>query len=241
VQTAASVYGGKLKSWSLDRYWEEDWHRDRCNWSLMQIASDLTSINCLDPETAASISNSELLIERGVAVMRHYRWVDSTYNFLHYPESKDQVDEYTVFWTIKDFYLTLAEEAEKLLKGGEEVAMEMERRRQPYNPFSEEARRKISLACRRRGARRLILYGSFADGTQGLHSKIDFLAKMNPRLHPHRQNRDMVDLQYDLESILGGRVDIGDASWMRDPYKKDSIENCSVLLYRKEDPGFRRR
>ena len=91
--------------------------RDRCNRYLMWIASHLTTVSCLDPETAASISNLDLLIERGVAVMPHYRWVDSNYDFSNFRESKDQVDEYTVFWTIKDFFPTLARETGTLLAG----------------------------------------------------------------------------------------------------------------------------
>ena len=70
-------------------------------------------------------------------------------------------------------------------------------------------------------------------------SKIDFLAEMSPRLHPRRQNRTMIDLQFDLEEILGGPVEIKRPSWIWDPYHKDSIENCSVPLYLSKDSTFR--
>ena len=117
--------------------------------------------------------------------------------------------------------------------------MAKERARQAYNPFSEETCRKITEACRRRGATSLVLYGSYADGTQGLHSKMDFLAVMSPRLHPARRTRDRIELAYDLERILGGPVDMSCPSFVHDPFKKDSIDNCHVLLYSNEDPTFR--
>lgn len=239
IRSLAFVAARDVKSWTLDEYWRRDSMRDRCNRNLMWVASHLTTVSCLDPETAASISNLDLLIERGVAVMPHYRYMDSNYNFYHCRESKDQVDEYTVFWTIKDFFPKLATEAKRLLKEGEEAAMAKERARQPYNPFSEETCRKITAACRRRGTTSLVLYGSYADGTQGLHSMIDFLAVMNPRLHPDRRIRDRIALGYDLERILGGPVDMDCPSFVRDRYKKDSIDNCHVLLYSNEDPTFR--
>lgn len=241
IRNVAVLEAAALKLWTLDRYWKKDRRRDSCNWSLMVIASGLTSVTVLDPETAALISNRELLIERGVAVMEKCRRVDSNYNFLHLPDRKDEVDDYMVFWTVKDYFPTLARETNRLLKKGKRAAMARERRRTPYNPFSEEARRRIEEACRKRGARSLTLYGSYADGTQGLRSKIDFLADMDPRLHPKRQTRSMVELRSDLEQILGGQADVSSQSWIWNSFKKDSIRNCSVLLYSREDPTFRRR
>ena len=241
IRNFAFSAAADVKSWSLDKYWMKNDTRDRCNRYLMWIASHLTTVSCLDPETAASISNRDLLIERGVAVMPHYRWVDSNYDFSNFRESKDQVDEYTVFWTIKDFFPTLAKETRTLLAEGAKAAMEKERCRKPYNPFSEKARQRIAAACRTRGARSLTLYGSYADGTQGLHSQIDFLAEMNPRLHPDRRIREMIELQFDLERILKGRVNMTGPYRFWDPYEKDSIEHCSVLLFSQEDPDFRSR
>lgn len=205
----------------------------------MVIASHLTTISCLDPDTAGLVSNRRLLIERGVAVMQEIGWVDSNYAFLRDREHEEEVDEYTVFWTIRDYFPTLAVETRRLLKRGRKSAMKKERSRRPYNPFSPQACERITEACRIRGARSLTLYGSYADGTQSLCSKIDFLAEMDPRLHPDRQNRTMIDLQFDLEGILGGPVRIRHPSWIWDPYHKDSIENCSVPLYSREDPTFR--
>lgn len=241
IQYLASSAATDIESWSLDKYWRRDRTRDQCNRYLMWTASHLTTVSCLDPETAASISNLDILIERGVAVMPHYRWVDSNYDYSNYRESKDQVDEYTVFWTIKDYFPTLARETKTLLAEGASAAMEKERCRKAYNPFSEKARQRIAAACRTRGARSLVLYGSYADGTQGLHSEIDLLAEMNPRLHPDRRIRDMIDLKYDLERILTGRVNMTGPYRFWDPYEKDSIENCSVLLFSQEDPDFRNR
>ena len=241
IRNAASDQARRLKRWTLKRYWEEDSARDWCNRALMGIASDLTTVSCLDPETASSVSNRDLLIERGVAVMPHYRWIDSNYDFLYSQEPKDEVDEYVVFWTVKDYFPTLATETERLLKSGEKAAMETERHRRPYNPFSDRACREIDKACRERDARSLTLYGSYADGTQRLNSKIDFLAEMNPRLHPKRQTRTMVELQFDLERILGGQAHVSWPLRIWDRYEKDSIQNCSVLLYSQEDPTFRSR
>lgn len=239
IHNAALSRSRELKSVTLDQYWRDDDQRDWCNRSLMIVASDLTTITCLDPDTAASLSNRELLIERGVAVMQEVGRVDSNYIFLPDRDRQEEVDEYTVFWTIKDYFPTLAVEARRLLHRGRKEAMEAERSRTPYNPFSPRACEKIAEACRTRGARSLTLYGSYADGTQSLRSKIDFLAEMNPRLHPDRQSRTRIDLQFDLEEILGGPVWISNPSWIWDPYHKDSIENCSVPLYSREDPTFR--
>lgn len=239
IRNAASVEASALRFWSLGRYWSKDRRRDSCNRSLMMIASDLTSVSVLDPQTAASISNRRLLIERGVALMEKCRYRDSNYDFYRCREREGEVDDYMVFWTVKDYFPTLARETRRLLRRGRRAAMEAERRRTPYNPFSEEACRRIERACRARSARSLTLYGSYADGTQGLHSEIDFLAEMDPRLHPDRRIGSRVKLRFDLERILGGRVDVTSPSWIWNSYKKDSIRHCSVLLYSREDPTFR--
>ena len=65
-------------------------------------------------------------------------------------------------------------------------------------------------------------------GAQGLRSKTDFLVEMNPNLHRRRQVRDMVELEYDIGRILGGRADLNMPSWIWDRYKRDSIRHCSA-------------
>ena len=65
-------------------------------------------------------------------------------------------------------------------------------------------RQEILEAARRRGARRVRVFGSVARGTADAKSDFDFLVD----LEPGRSLFDLGGLQMDLERLLGNPVDV---------------------------------
>jgi predicted nucleotidyltransferase len=67
-----------------------------------------------------------------------------------------------------------------------------------------EKREDILLVCARYGARNVRVFGSVARGEADAQSDLDFLVE----LEPGRTLFDLGGLQYDLEQLLGCRVDV---------------------------------
>jgi predicted nucleotidyltransferase len=65
-------------------------------------------------------------------------------------------------------------------------------------------REEILEVCARYGARQVRVFGSVARGEADEQSDIDFLVE----LEPGRTLLDLGGLQYDLEQLLGRRVDV---------------------------------
>jgi predicted nucleotidyltransferase len=65
-------------------------------------------------------------------------------------------------------------------------------------------REEILEVCARYGARQVRVFGSVARGEADEQSDIDFLVE----LEPGRALLDLGGLQYDLEQLLGRRVDV---------------------------------
>jgi predicted nucleotidyltransferase len=65
-------------------------------------------------------------------------------------------------------------------------------------------REEILEVCARYGARQVRIFGSVARGEADEQSDIDFLVE----LEPGRTLLDLGGLQYDLEQLLGRRVDV---------------------------------
>jgi predicted nucleotidyltransferase len=67
-----------------------------------------------------------------------------------------------------------------------------------------EKREEILRICAKYGARNVRVFGSVARGESDQHSDIDFLVEMEPG----RSLFDLGGLQYELEGLLGCRVDV---------------------------------
>jgi len=73
-----------------------------------------------------------------------------------------------------------------------------------HNQLLKEKREEILRACSRHGARKVRVFGSVVRGEADDRSDIDFLVE----LEPGRSLFDLGGLQYELESLLGCRVDV---------------------------------
>jgi len=70
---------------------------------------------------------------------------------------------------------------------------------------------RIREICRRHGATNIRIFGSVARHDTGEESDIDFLVD----LEPGRTLFDLGGLAYDLEQLLGGRVDVATPGLLR--------------------------
>lgn len=88
----------------------------------------------------------------------------------------------------------------------------------------------IARACERYGVARLRVFGSAVTGRfDPEHSDIDFLVDFVPG-RPS-QFHDYFDLKIELERITGRRVDLVDASAVRNPYFKAAAFESARDLY----------
>ena len=101
------------------------------------------------------------------------------------------------------------------------------------HPDIEEKRDAIGALCRRYGVARLEVFGS---GARGLdfdpqRSDFDFLAEFekDTDLSPLEQFFGFAEA---LERLLGRRVDVSEASAIRNPYLRATIDRSRELLYR---------
>jgi uncharacterized protein len=95
----------------------------------------------------------------------------------------------------------------------------------------EERRAELEAVCRRHEVRRLELFGSAATGEDRPgKSDLDFLVEFDP-LPPGSYADAFFSLMEALEQLFGGPVDLVDASAIRNPYFRDSVERTKALLY----------
>lgn len=88
-----------------------------------------------------------------------------------------------------------------------------------------EARRdEIHEVVRRHRGRAVSLFGSAARGDDHAHSDFDFLVEFEPGSSLF----DLMDLQEDLESLLGARVDVVSVGGLKD--RDDHIRQEAVPL-----------
>lgn len=88
----------------------------------------------------------------------------------------------------------------------------------------------IARACKRYGVQRLRIFGSaLTDHFDPDGSDIDFLADFAPG--NTNLFHDYFDLKFELERITGRRVDLVDASAVRNPYFKASAFGSDQELY----------
>jgi predicted nucleotidyltransferase len=99
-----------------------------------------------------------------------------------------------------------------------------------YSEVGKKLNQVIEI-CKRRGVRRLALFGSAAtDGFIPDSSDLDFLVDLE-RVPPAQYAERYFGLQEDLEQLFGVAVDLVESHPIRNPYFRDAIEKTQVLLY----------
>lgn len=98
-------------------------------------------------------------------------------------------------------------------------------------PLSREQLQQVRVACRRRGVRRLELFGSASRGTfDPARSDLDFLVEFEDL--PEGERADAYfGLLEDLEAVLRRPVDLIMPQAIRNEYFRRSIEADRELLY----------
>lgn len=97
--------------------------------------------------------------------------------------------------------------------------------------FVEEKREQIERLCRQYSVTRLELFGSAADGRfDATKSDLDFLVEFEPSTAMNAFHQ-FFGLQIALADLLHRKVDLVDASAMRNPYFVESVNKNRKLLY----------
>ena len=94
----------------------------------------------------------------------------------------------------------------------------------------EDKRLELARVCRRRGVRRLELFGSAARADFDGASDFDFLVEFDPASVLPALER-YFGLKEDLEALLGRTVDLVMPAAVRNPYVRAEIERDRKLLY----------
>ena len=86
----------------------------------------------------------------------------------------------------------------------------------------------LAALCRRRGIRRLSLFGSTLKNTARPDSDVDLLVEFEPDRRP--SYFDMAAIEEDLSALLGGRkVDLRTAAELSSHFRNDVVRTASVL------------
>ena len=95
-----------------------------------------------------------------------------------------------------------------------------------------EKKEEIARICRRYDVRRLEVFGSAARGTDFdlAKSDADFLVEYKPPLQPRFLER-VLNLQDDLQGVLGRKVDLIRDGTIRNPYRKASIDEDREVVF----------
>lgn len=94
-------------------------------------------------------------------------------------------------------------------------------------PGLELDRAVLSTFCRRRGIRRLSLFGSRLRGLQGAASDADLLVEFQSGRVPTLL--DMVEMEHELSGLLGGlRIDLRTPNDLSRYFRDDVLRHASV-------------
>jgi predicted nucleotidyltransferase len=89
----------------------------------------------------------------------------------------------------------------------------------------------VADACRRRGVRRLAVFGSAVDGDPATVPGDLDLAVTFRRMAPEERGRAYLDLMRELEEIMGMRVDVVVDDSVHNPYLRQAIDDTQVVVY----------
>ena len=86
----------------------------------------------------------------------------------------------------------------------------------------------LAALCRRRGIRRLSLFGSTLKNTARPDSDVDLLVEFEPDRRP--SYFDMAEIEEELSALLGGRkVDLRTAAELSSHFRNEVVRTASVL------------
>lgn len=92
-------------------------------------------------------------------------------------------------------------------------------------------RETLAKLCRKHRVRRLEVFGSAADGTfDPTRSDIDFLVEYLP-LQSGEHYEAYFGLMEDLERLFGRRIDLVDATCLRNPYFIQGVNESRTSVY----------
>lgn len=91
---------------------------------------------------------------------------------------------------------------------------------------SEISISSIAAICRRYHIREMALFGSVARGEASAGSDVDLYVEFEPGSHPGLR---WFDLEEELESLLGRRVDLSRKSLLRPRVRRDALRDAVVL------------
>ncbi len=89
-----------------------------------------------------------------------------------------------------------------------------------------ELYRQIEEFLTKRGAKKISIFGSYSRGEETKNSDIDILVSFNDR----KSLFDLVEIEYELEDILGIKVDLLTEKSIS-PYMIDDIRKEMVVIY----------
>jgi len=99
------------------------------------------------------------------------------------------------------------------------------------NAIVQDKAAKVGELCKKRGVRRLALFGSAAQGAfDPASSDLDFLVEFQPA-SPAEHANHYFGLQEDLEQLFGVPVELVESGPIRNPYFRQAIEETQVLVY----------
>ena len=95
-----------------------------------------------------------------------------------------------------------------------------------------EKRKEIARICRRYDVNRLEVFGSAARSTDfdPARSDVDFLVEYKPPLQPRLLER-VLNMQDDLQGILGRKVDLTRDGTINNPYLKSSVDEDREFVF----------
>lgn len=97
-------------------------------------------------------------------------------------------------------------------------------------PEIERHRENIAALCRTFHVRRLDVFGSATTGAFTAESDFDFLVEFE-HVAEIGGLKQYFGFKDSLEALLGRDVDLVEASAIRNPYFRDSVERTKALLY----------
>jgi predicted nucleotidyltransferase len=99
------------------------------------------------------------------------------------------------------------------------------------HPDITERLEAVKQLCHRFHVRRLHIFGSMATGQDRPgESDVDFLVEFEP-LGPGMMYETYFGLLEGLEALFGRHVDLVDASAIKNPYFRESVDESKKLLY----------
>jgi predicted nucleotidyltransferase len=91
---------------------------------------------------------------------------------------------------------------------------------------SEISASSIAAICRKYRVREMAMFGSMARGEAGAGSDVDLFVEFEPGYHPGLQ---WFDLEEELESLLGRRVDLSRKSLLKPRVRLEALRDAVVL------------